>query len=949
MNDLIETGGHLESWLADEIPSDLLLTPLSDELAKEVVERLKQEADKQWFIKPQLSLEFAERIIVIGQAQEDAQQIALGFMAKGDALKFLGRIREAWNALDQAGNIFQTANDEVGWARTRIGRLYLAVKLNHVSETLADGRDAQKIFRRNDKYELLVRLNMARAVVYGSLGNLHRALRLLYSMLEIAKTLGVSGQQHLGVLYMNIGLAHEGLGRFSDALIYYERARSIFSVRDEARNMVLIELNIAYIAQAQGHYRNSLDLLHGMLERGIDQFPMEYLAVKRDITECYLQLNRYPEARHLAQEVVSGYRTYSAAYETARSLVHLATAEAELGNFPASYTALEEAENVFTALGATSWRATVRLRIGRIALKQGDITDAYKEALVAAANFESVGQQVNYAAALLLQGQALLARGDFRAAAQAGAETISIAQHDNIPSLRYTGHLLLGQIAEALHEQSRAVRQYQAAAATIERVQRGLTITLRPEFLQDKGEASRALISLYFRAGQVRNAFETVERAKSQVLLSYLLNREGLRWATQDTRNRLLFEELNQLRAEHHWFYRLAHDPPRNSNHPSISREQAVAEVAVRERRMRAITEQLYLHSGQQENPVPITSLDDIQRTLSEDTVLIEFYNDGVCLWAFRLDRKTVEVQRLPLTIDGLHQLLGQLQTNMAGALQIDSQTPSSRNLTRLGQRILQRLYSSLIEPLELNRSHQQRLVIVPYGALHYLPFHLLYDGSQYLIEKYEVVVLPTASLATLTGPRRGKGALVLAHTREGRLPQTIAEAQIVNKLFGGTLLAEESANRMAMQTQPVKILHIAAHGEHRLDQPDLSFLQLADGQLYADDMLQQDLSYELVTLSACETGRANVAASDELIGLGRGFLYAGAGALLVSLWRVEDISTLNFMEQMYKSLSAGASKAAALREAQRSLITENREMHPAFWGAFQLIGNADPLSTSME
>jgi CHAT domain-containing protein len=163
--------------------------------------------------------------------------------------------------------------------------------------------------------------------------------------------------------------------------------------------------------------------------------------------------------------------------------------------------------------------------------------------------------------------------------------------------------------------------------------------------------------------------------------------------------------------------------------------------------------------------------------------------------------------------------------------------------------------------------------------------------------------------------------------------------------LFGGTLCAGEAASRTALQATPAQILHIATHGEHRLDQPDLSYLQLADGQLYADDTLQQDMSYELVTLSACETGQANVAAGDELIGLGRGFLYAGAGALLVSLWQVADTSTLYFMERMYKALRAGSSKSAALREAQQYMLSEEGWRHPAFWGAFQLIGNDQPLS----
>jgi CHAT domain-containing protein len=157
----------------------------------------------------------------------------------------------------------------------------------------------------------------------------------------------------------------------------------------------------------------------------------------------------------------------------------------------------------------------------------------------------------------------------------------------------------------------------------------------------------------------------------------------------------------------------------------------------------------------------------------------------------------------------------------------------------------------------------------------------------------------------------------------------------------------EGEADRRALQTQPAQILHIAAHGEHRLDQPDLSYLQLADGQLYADDMLQNDMSYELVTLSGCETGRASVAASDELIGLGRGFLYAGAGALLASLWQVADSSTLHFMERMYEALHAGSSKAAALRDAQTWMLASDRQLHPAFWGAFQLIGDASPLHSN--
>ncbi|MGH2520951.1 MAG: CHAT domain-containing protein, partial [Anaerolineales bacterium] len=881
-----QTEAIVAQLLAGEARLPPLAAPLTEALAARVVERLKQAADRHWSIDPHRSLHFADLIVGIGESRADRRQIALGRMARGDALKFLGRTAEAWEALDQAGQMFRAAGDEVGWARTRIGRLYLSVKLNQVADTLADAERAREIFVRYGEAEKLLRLNLNEALVYTWLGEPSKALHLYHSALAVAQTMGEAGQQYIGPLYTNIGYAHEALGDFRQALANYERARNLFLARQETRNVAAAELNIAYIAQAQGHYRRALRLLHGVLEQVAAQFPLEATLAKRDMVECYLVLNRYAEARDLAGQVIRDYRAFSAAYEVARTLLHLATAEAELSNFTSARAALEEAEPIFSSLGATSWIATTHLRRGRMDLRLGDSAAAYREAAGAARWFESAGQQVNYASATLLQGQALLALEDLPAAAAAGTVAVRIAQRYNVPALRYKAHLLLGQIAETQHDLTHAVRRYRAAAATTERVQRGLTITLRPGFLEDKGEAGRALIRMQLRAGQAGEAFETLECAKAQVSLGYLANRERLRWAQDDPHSRALIEELNHLRAEHQWFYRLAHDPPADAERPSaVQPQQALAEVAARERRMRAITEQLYLYSGvgRTANPAPRTSLRQVQQALSEEALLVEFYNDGVRLWAFTLDRQTIEAHRLPLTVETLNQLLAQLQVNFAAALKLNAQAPAARNLTRVTQQILGRLHDSLLEPLALQRRGSQRLVIVPYGALHYLPFHLLHDGASYLIERREVVVLPAAGLAIQPGPKREPGALILAHAWEGRLPHTQAEAQIVQQLFGGRVCNDEAANRTALQSQPKQILHIAAHGHHRLDQPDMSYLQLADGQLYADDLLQQDLSYELVTLSACETGRANVAGGDELIGLGRGFLYAGAGALVLS------------------------------------------------------------------
>ncbi|HEX5810392.1 MAG TPA: CHAT domain-containing protein [Anaerolineales bacterium] len=948
MNTSVEMGDPLEIWLVDDIPHQMLLVPLPNQKAGEVIERLRTEFDRYMNIDPNHSLKYTERIIAIGSARNDPSQIALGMMAKSDCLISLGRMEEAWSLYEQAGVMFQTVGDEVGWARTRIGRLYLGPKLNRVPTTLAEAEQARAIFIRHNEHDRLVRLDWQTGIVYNYLGEQHRALEFFAAALAMAESLGAAGQLHIGPLYVTTGLTYYALGDFHQALAFYERARELISAQDEPLLIANVDANIAKIAQAQGHYLTALKLLHGALEKVTSEAPFEAAMTRQHMVECYLALNRYTEARDLARQVIDDCRTFQAAYELGCTLLLLATAEAALGNLGSAQTALAEAEPIFTSLNATTWVATIQLWRGRMALREGNIKSAYQGAVAAESSFQADEQKVNEAAATLLRGEALFALSEMSAAVEAGKRVLRIAQHFNVPSLRHAAHLLLGQIAEAQDATRRAARYYRAASATIERVQRGLTITIRSAFLEDKGEATRALIALLLKKGEVGSAFETLERAKSQMWLGYLINREHLRWARNDAKSLALIKELDGLRAEHQWFYSLAHNQLTDSEIPNaVLPEQARHEVAVRERRMRAITEQLYLHSGggRWDNQAPVISLGEIQQELKEGTVLIEYYRDGEQFWAFTVDKQTVHAHRLPLTTGDLNQLIRMFRSNLSAALQVGPSSPTARVLNQQGQKILRRMYAMLIEPLMIEKKNPRKLIVVPYGALHALPFQLLYDGSKYLIERYEIVNMPAGGLVTQHGTKRPPGALVLAHSWDGRLPQTHPEAEFVHQLFGGQLLRDDEVKQSVLQRSPTQVLHIAAHGEYRLDQPDLSYIRFADGQLYTDDVLQQDLSYELVTLSACETGLANVAASEELIGLGRGFLHAGAGALIFSLWAVADYSTVDLMRRMYEGLSRGESKAASLRHAQTSIVEENRDLHPAYWGAFQLIGDDRALS----
>ncbi len=178
-------------------------------------------------------------------------------------------------------------------------------------------------------------------------------------------------------------------------------------------------------------------------------------------------------------------------------------------------------------------------------------------------------------------------------------------------------------------------------------------------------------------------------------------------------------------------------------------------------------------------------------------------------------------------------------------------------------------------------------------------------------------------------------------------------EARAVAQQLGASCVLDQNATTTLLQEAGASspIVHIAAHGLFRLDAPNFSHIKLADRQLSAIEVFNLDLSScTLVTLSACETGRGIVGGVDEVIGLGRGFLYAGAASLMPTLWKVDDASSAELMEMYYQALLSEYGKAAALAGAQRAFLARARtsivtyRVHPYFWGGFHLIGDPGPI-----
>lgn len=951
----MDTDALIQSILRGEIAASEIIThatedcAIASEPAREIAERLKAEADRHWRIDPNISLRCADAIIVLGEYHAEPRITALGLMARGDALKLLDQMEEAWQTLDDAGNLYRSAGDQVGWARTRVGRLAIAMSLNRVPVALSEAETARGIFREHQEFDKLLRLELNLGAMLNYLGDYPAALTKYTESLDLAESLGEAGKSRLNIIHFNMGYAYQGMGNLKEAGACYERSRSLMLNTGESMGVALADLNIASVAQAQGHYKQALTLLHDMSDLLARYQPTEVPRAMRDMLECYLFLNRYADARDLAHQLIEQHLAENHEYDLALTLLQLAVAETALGGFDEAYSALRRSENLLQAQNATGWLGIASLRWAQAALKQGDLITARQEASRAVQHFNASEQQIYYAAARLVEGQIALQSDQPDNARQYAEDVHAIARQWSILGLEYGAELLLGRVAEANGRPTTAIDHYQNAADLIERIQRSLTLHVRSDFLDDKQDAVHALLRLHLNAGRVEEAFAALERAKAQVWLGYLSQRDQLRWFRDDPVTSPYIDELERLRQEHHWFYRVAYDQSfREQQHAGIPPEQAAAEASAREREIRKLTERLYLNSeAEDRTSVPSVGLAEIQTRLTPQTALLAYYSDGSELWAFLVKQHRVELFPLGSVATQVDRLIAKMQSNFDRALRVDVHAPDARVLEEYARSIGAHLYALLVQPFAHHLDNCQQLVIVPYGSLHYLAFHTLHDGGAYWVEQHETLILPAASLITQPIPQRARGALALANSWDGRLIHTGEEAERIAARFGGDFYRETGAKRACLDATPRQILHLSVHGKHRMDQPDFSYLQLADGALYTDDLFQHDLSYELVTLSACETGRSRIGAGDEPIGLGRSILFAGAGALIASLWRVDDALTPEFMELFYANLDAGASKATALREAQLSLLRAYPGLHPAYWGAFELIGNPAPLSSS--
>lgn len=789
-----------------------------------------------------------------------------------------------------------------------------------------------------------------------ALGNLRAAARVSLNLgsLQLRRDAYAEAARHYrqaAVLFARLGdrehsvLADIGMadaitsqGDFDEALRIYARARMRAGLQGMELELGIADESVALLDLSRGNYREALSGFESARRRYESLALPQYLAVaEKQLGDAYLELRLLPEALALFEAAVTKFGALELPDEQAWALAQQGRAQALLGR-PAAQESFSRATALFAAQGNAVGRAAVALARGELALVADAPQEALERADEAARDFAEAAQADGCARAEVLRAQALLASGRID---DAGAAFDTALQHAR-EQRRLTAQVRCltgqGRIALARGDEPAATACFESAIELFEDQRRALPgDEIRSAFLADALRPYQELLRLALERGDGELLLQRLDRFRARTL--DLRQLEGAGAPADDDEEQLLRERLN-------WLYRRV-QRQQDEGAPSAAlveeMQHTEADLLERARRRRLASAGSAAVAADGTAPLAAAA---VCAALGEGEVLVEFGALDDELFACVVTRDAVlpvrRMARWSEAQEAVQAVRFQMETLRHGA------APVRRHLAALEARARARLqrahalvWQPLLDAVGAPLAAARRVLVVPHAGLAALPFAALHDGRGWLGERHALALAPSAR-AALNGlrqpPPRAVSALALGES--SRLPQAAAEARGVAAMFAqGQALVGDQAGIEPLRrcAGSADVLHLACHAQFRSDNPRFSALHLADGALTVDQVETLSLRPGIVVLSACETALADGGVGDEMFGLVRAFLVAGASRVLASQWPVDDASTADFMAGFYRSIVAGRPVADALFEAQALQMT--RQSHPYFWAAFTLYG----------
>ena len=840
------------------------------------------------------------------------------------AVQHLERLHEHWLA-----------------ALSRIGYVIALAYATRYPEAIEVAAKSEKWFAENGDDAGRARLMTNLGIVYARLDDHPKALECYSTAAEIFERLG--DRPSAAQTYHNMANMLALLDRFEQAEKRYRQTQKLAEELKLDDLAMQANYNRAYLHYLRGRYSDALYAFSRLRERFQQAGSRRHHALcDLDEAEIYLQLNLSKDAAILARRAIEEFGQIGLHHEQAKATVFVGVALMQLRRFPEALDAFREAQDIFEKEGNRYWKGLLDLYRAEAHLSLGRPWEAQALATLAKSVFDQLAIPSKRIASLVLLGRVAMTLTDLAAARAAAQEVSALAETAKTPLVLFPYHVLCGEIAERERKWNEAQHHFELAAKDLERHQARLHHDdLRVTFFKGRHQPYEALVRLSLDYMDLDDglplAYSWCERARSRGLVELLSHYMA---PIRGHAEQPLLMKANRLREELNICY--ARSKP--ELHP-VAAQPNYESIAMKERELARTLREISGADPEYASlqQVSIATIDSVRQILPETMTLVEYFTTGDEILAFIVSRSAARVVRTLCSAGRIlhlqERLAFQIEKFLLGHEYVGAHCEQIMESTR---RRLHELYGYLLAPFigEIRTSH---IAIVPHGTLHFLPFHAFFDGEQYLIDRFEISYAPSASvlkycLEKTEGPRNRQ---LLIGVADEKAPLVEEELTKINGLFPqADVLRGPSATRAALieGSKTASLIHIASHSIFRQDNPMFSSFKLADGYFPAFDLFSLTCPASLVTLSGCQSGMSEVTGSDDLLGLVRGFLYAGCRSLLVSLWSVNDESTAALMVNFYEEWQRGANKAAALRKAMLSV--RRKHPNPFYWAPFLLVGN---------
>ena len=798
-------------------------------------------------------------------------------------------------------------------------------------------------------------------------------------LLEVLPQFRASGLRPREASTLNrLGDLARKTGELEEAEAYFREALPIAESAADRETVVDILNNHGLLVSTLGRWEEAIALLEAAVPaaREIGSIDVE-AALHHNIGQAWSRLGEYELSLHAYERSLELKRRLGSQRRIASTLGNMANVYFLSGDTQKGLATIHDTLKIWNEVGDKAGTGPSLALLGRMQQRTGDRAAARATYMRALPILEDTADKV-------VQGNVLTGLAEIDV--EEGKIEDARARVDRALALSRDALDRRGE-ARALYVRALALRRADRIDEAIAAIEETLAVVeatrgaisrsdLRTSYLATVHAYYDLYVDLLLQAKRVADAFTASERARARSLLDALAEsaaeiRKGVAPALLE-RQRIIQKTLN---AKESTRAQMARSGKGGTRFESLTRDvdrllQELREIDAEIRASSPAYASLKL-------PEPVT-VKSVQSMLGADTMLVAYRLGAQQSHAWVVDADSVTVHGLgpAAPIDraarNYHELLRR------------EQRPAQKQLVAAGREVAE----LVLQPLRA-RLRGKRLVIIADGALQYVPFAALPMGDQPLLTRYELISLPSASVLdalrrqkrrtttqlavfadavfTADDPRLEGQPLTTAskapetRTTRGlptleRLQFSRVEAEAIAHAAGERDVLEALDFDAAKQTLLSKdlrrfgILHFATHGVISTERPELSGLVLSlfdargrrvDGFLRLHEIYNLDLDARLVVLSACETALGKEVHGEGLVGLIRGFLYAGSTGVVASLWKVDDRATAVLMSRFYRAMLAdGLAPAAALRKAQLSMLTEKRWRDPHDWASFGLLGD---------